>query len=76
MDSYTSTIQASYYALKELGNEVPRANIAQNILKGLPSTYDPLISRKYEEIFKTISAKEDIDLNKLIAELINEKARI
>ena len=76
MDSYTSTIQASYYTLKELGNEMPRANIAWNILKGLPSTYDPLISRKYEEISKAISAKQDIDLNKLIAELISEEARI
>jgi hypothetical protein len=76
MDSYTSTIQASYYALKELENEVPKANIAWNILKGLPSSYDPLISRKYEEISKSISDKEDIDLNKLITDLISEEARM
>jgi hypothetical protein len=45
-------------------------------LKGLPSSYDAFISRKYAEISDIITKKEDIDLNKLVTELILEKNRI
>jgi hypothetical protein len=42
-------------------------------LKGLPWSYDAFISRKYVEISDIITKKEDIDLNKLVAELISEE---
>ena len=76
MDSYTSTIQSSYYSLKELGQSPSKASMAWNLLKGLPSTYDAFISRKYEDISEAISDNDDIDLNKLVAELISEESRI
>ena len=76
MDSYTSTIQSSYYSLEQLGHNPSKANIAWQILKGLPSSYDAFISRKYAEISEIITKKGDIDLNKLIAELISEENRI
>jgi hypothetical protein len=76
MDSYTSTIQLSYYSLKQLGHNPSKANIIWQLLKGLPSSYDAFISRKYAEISEIITKKEDIDLNKLITELISEENRI
>ena len=76
MDGYTSTIQSSYYSLKELDHAPSTANIAWQLLKGLSSSYDAFISRKYAEISEKITKKEDIDLNKLIAELISEENRI
>jgi hypothetical protein len=76
MDSYTSIIQSSYYSLKQLGHNPSMANIAWQLLKGLPTSYDAYISRKYAEISDIITKKEDIDLNKLIAELISEENRI
>jgi hypothetical protein len=76
MDGYTSTIQSSYYSLKELGHAPSIASIAWQLLKGLTTSYDAFISRKYAEISEKITKKKDIDLNKLIAELISEENRI
>ena len=76
MDNYTSVIQSSYYSLIELNQSPSKASIAQTLLKGLPSSYDAFISRKYEEISEAILDNDDIDLNKLVAELISEETRI
>ena len=76
MDNYTSIIQSSYYSLKQLKQVPSIASVAWLLLKGLPSSYDAFIFRKYEEISEYISDEEDIDLNKLIAELISKEIRI
>src|SRR5882672_717410 len=76
MDSYTSTIQSSYYALKQLKNAPSKASIAWTLLKGLPTNYNAFISRKYAEISDVITKYEEIDLNKFIAEFISEENRI
>jgi hypothetical protein len=72
MDEYTSTIQSSALYLKELKYEVPKPFLAWLLLKGLPSSFDSLISRKYEELAKDIN---NININKLISDLISEEAR-
>jgi hypothetical protein len=46
------------------------------LLKGLLSSYDLYISRKYAETSDIIIKNENIDINKLIAELISEENRI
>ena len=76
MDNYTSIIQSSYYSLLELKQSPSKASTAWTLLKGLPSSYDAFISRKYEALSEVISDNDDIDLNKLIAKLILEETRI
>jgi gag-polypeptide of LTR copia-type len=76
INSYTSTIQSSYYSLKKLKNVLSKTNIAWQLLKGLPSSFDPFISRKYIEISENITDNKKIDINKLIAELISKESRI
>src|SRR5882672_6689365 len=76
MDSYTSTIQSSYYALEQLKNAPSKASIAWTFLKGLLTNYDAFISRKYAKINDVIIKHEEIDLNKLATELISEENRI
>ena len=73
MDEYTSTIQSASIYLKELGCTIPNALLVHIIFKGLPSAFEALISRKYEEIGRDLNI---IDINKLISELIAEEARI
>ena len=73
IDEYTSQIQSSALYLKELGYELPKPIIASLIFKGLPSSFDAIASRKYEELAKDIA---NIDISKLISELISEEARI
>ena len=72
MDEYTSNIQSSTIYLKELSQEIPEPIIAWLLLKGLPSSFDNFASRKYEELEEDL---EDIDLNKLVSELIAEEGR-
>jgi hypothetical protein len=73
IDEYTSQIQSSALYLKELGHELPKPIIASLIFKGLPSSFDAIASRKYEELAKDIP---NIDISKLISELISEEARM
>jgi Reverse transcriptase (RNA-dependent DNA polymerase)/gag-polypeptide of LTR copia-type/Integrase core domain len=73
IDEYTSQIQSSALYLKELGYELPRPIIASLIFKGLPSSFDAIASRKYEELARDIA---NIDISKLISELISEEARM
>jgi len=76
IDEYTSNLQASSIYLKELSTELPKPILAWILFKGLPNTFDSFISRKYEELAKTLESKAYIDLNKLIADIISEEARI
>ena len=73
IDEYTSQIQSSALYLRELGYELPKPIIASLIFKGLPSSFDAIASRKYEELAKDIA---NIDISKLISELISEEARM
>ena len=73
IDEYTSQIQSSALYLKELGYELPKPIIVSLIFKGLPSSFDAIVSRKYEELAKDIA---NIDISKLISELISEEARM
>ena len=73
MDEYTSIIQSSSNYLKELKCKIPTPLLVTILFKGLPSSFEPLISRKYEEIGKDL---ENIDFNKLVNELIAEEARM
>ena len=73
IDEYTSQIQSSALYLKELGYELPKPIIASLIFKGLPSAFNTIASRKYEELAKDIA---NINISKLISELILEEARI
>ena len=73
IDEYTSQIQSSILYLKELGYELPKPIIVSLIFKGLPSSFDAIASRKYKELAKDIA---NIDISKLISELISEEARI
>ena len=52
---------------------MPKPIIASLIFKGLPSSFDAIASRKYKELVKDIA---NIDISKLISELISEEARI
>jgi len=52
---------------------LPKPIIASLIFKGLPSSFDAIASRKYEELAKDIA---NIDISKLISELISEEARM
>jgi gag-polypeptide of LTR copia-type len=73
IDEYTSQIQSSVLYLKELGYELPKPIIVSLIFKGLPSSFNAITSRKYEELAKDIT---NIDISKLISELISEEARM
>jgi hypothetical protein len=73
IDEYTSSIQSASIYLKELGYPMPKPFIAWIIFKGLPNTFDSLASRKYEEISDDI---KEININKLISELISEEGRV
>ena len=73
IDEYTSNIQSSNIYLKTLGQNIPKALIAWLILKGLPSSYDNYASRKYEELINNLN---NININKLIIDLISEEGRI
>jgi gag-polypeptide of LTR copia-type len=73
MDEYTSIIQSAYQYLLELKEAPTKANIAWNIFKGLPSSFDAFSSRKYEELGRDL---KNIDINKLVSELIAEEARM
>jgi len=52
---------------------LPKPIIASLIFKGLPSSFDAIASRKYEELAKNIA---NIDISKLIFELISEEAKM
>ena len=73
MDEYTSIIYSSSIHLRELKCIIPNPLIIHIIFKGLPSSFEPLISRKYEDIGKSLT---NIDISKLISELIAEEARM
>jgi hypothetical protein len=73
MDEYTSQIQASAIYLKELDYQVPKPFLAWLLFKGLPSSFDSFSSRKYEELAKDI---KNIDISKLISDLISEESRM
>ena len=73
IDEYTSQIQSSALYLRELGYELPKPIIASLIFKGLPSSFDAIASRKYEELAKNIA---NIDISKLISDLISKEARM
>ena len=59
--------------LKDLGCEIPKPLLINILFKGLPNSFESLISRKYEEIGKDLNK---IDIPKLISELIAEEARM
>jgi hypothetical protein len=73
IDEYTSQIQSSALYLKELGHPLPNPIIASLIFKGLPSSFDAIASRKFEELAKDVL---NIDIPKLISDLISEEARM
>ena len=73
MDEYTSQIQSATIYLSELKNAIPKPFLAWIIFKGLPSQFDSFISRKYEELAKDL---DNIDISKLVADLISEEARL
>jgi hypothetical protein len=73
IDEYTSQIQSLSIYLKELNYELPKPFLAWLLFKGLPSSFDSFISRKYEELAKDI---KNIDISKLISDLISEEARM
>ena len=73
IDEYTSQVQSLAVYLKELKYEVPKPFLVQLLFKGLPSSFNSFSSRKYEEIAKDLS---NIDLSKLISDLISEESRI
>ena len=73
IDEYTSQIQSSFIYLKELKYPIPKPYIVWLLFKGLPSSFDSFASRKFEEIAKDL---DNIDISKLIAELISEEARL
>ena len=52
---------------------MPKPIIASLIFKGLPNSFDAIVSRKYKELIKDIA---NIDIFKLISELISEEARM
>ena len=73
MDEYTSQIQSSAIYLSELKNELPKPILAWVLFKGLPSSFDSFVSRKYEEIARDINY---VDISKLISDLISEESRM
>ena len=73
IDDYTSQIQSAALYLKELGYAIPDPLLACLVFKGLPSSFDNFASRKYEELAKNIA---NINIPKLISELISEEARM
>ena len=73
MDEYTSTIYSFSLYLKELKCTIPNPLLIYIIFKGLPSSFESHISRKYEEIGKSLGS---INISKLISELIAEEARM
>ena len=70
IDEYTSQIQSSSLYLKELNYEIPKALLVCLLFKGLPSSFDSFVSRKYEAISRDLSTMKEINLDNLIAELI------
>ena len=52
---------------------MPKPIIASLIFKGLPNSFDAIASRKYKELVKDIA---NIDIFKLISELISEEVRM
>jgi hypothetical protein len=73
IDQYTSQIQSSSIYLKELHYELLKPYIVLLLFKGLLSSFESFISRKYKEITKNLGK---VDISKLISELIAEEARI
>ena len=73
IDEYTSQIQSSAIYLSELKNELLKPLLAWVLFKGLPSSFDSFISRKYEEIARDI---QFVNISKLIADLISEESRM
>jgi len=73
MDEYTSQIQSSAIYLSELKNELPKPMLAWVLFKGLLSSFDSFVSRKYEEIARDINY---VDISKLISNLSSEESRI
>ena len=73
MDEYTSQIQSSAVYLKELNYEVPKPFLVWLLFKGLPSSFDSFSSHKYKAITKDL---DNIDISKLISDLILEESRI
>ena len=73
MDEYTSQIQSATIYLSKLKNTIPKPFLAWIIFKGLLSQFDSFISRKYKELAKDL---DNIDISKLVADLISEEARL
>ncbi|TVY85698.1 hypothetical protein LAWI1_G007929, partial [Lachnellula willkommii] len=59
--------------LKELEYKLPKLFIAILLFKGLSSSFNAFSSRKYKEVTKNI---KDIDITKLILDIISEEARL
>ncbi|KAK6599701.1 hypothetical protein H4I95_08576 [Botrytis cinerea] len=72
MDEYINSIQSSYSHLKSK-YDIPEVFIAWFLFRGLPSSFDGFVSRKYEELAKN---EASIDLDKLFSGLISEEARM
>ena len=73
MDEYTSQIQSATIYLSELKNAIPTPFLAWIIFKGLPNQLDSFISRKYKELAEDL---DNIDISKLVADLISEEAKV
>ncbi|KAK6611374.1 reverse transcriptase domain protein [Botrytis cinerea] len=75
MDEYTNNILSSYIYLKDLKFELQKAYIIWIVFNGLNDSFDSFKSRKTEEISKDL-INNNIDLDKLISELIFEESRM
>ena len=76
IDEYTSQIQSSSLYLKELNYKISKTLLVYLLFKRLPSSFNSFISRKYKAINRDLSIKNNIDLDNLIAELIQEEAKM
>ncbi|KAK6598999.1 hypothetical protein H4I96_08203 [Botrytis cinerea] len=75
MDEYTNNILLSYIYLKDLKFELQKAYIIWIVFNGLNDSFDSFKFRKTEEISKDL-INNNIDLDKLISELIFEEFRM
>ncbi|KAK6601559.1 hypothetical protein H4I96_06900 [Botrytis cinerea] len=75
INEYTNNILSSYIYLKDLKFELQKAYIIWIVFNNLNNSFDSFKSRKTKEISKDL-INNNIDLNKLISELIFEKSRM
>jgi hypothetical protein len=72
VDEYINTIQSAVLYLKELDYSIPKLLLIYILFKGLPSSFETFVSRKYKELAKDI---KNINITQLINDIINEETR-